>query len=89
MTEKAGVYKEKFQEPASFEEGMKELETIVTAMDQDQVTLENAVALYEKGLYLQSFCQKCLDQARLKIEKVTLATSGEENYEPFEPFEPS
>lgn len=84
MAEKKKPEKQVFQEPDSFEAGMRELESIVTQMDQDQVTLENAVALYERGLYLQNFCQKCLDQARLKIEKVTLETSGEQRGEPFE-----
>jgi len=57
--------------PASFEAGMSELEKIVTQMEEGQVPLAEAVALYERGAHLQAFCEKCLEEARLKVEKVT------------------
>ena len=71
----------------SFEGGLKELEDIVTKMEAGQVSLDDAVRLYERGMALQKRCQKQLEEARLRIEKIALKDDGELTLQPFEDVE--
>ncbi len=61
----------------TFEEGLRELEGIVRRMEEGQVPLEESIQLYERGAQLKSFCQKKLEDARLRIEKVSVSAEGE------------
>ena len=61
------------KERPSFEDALKELESIVKKLEQDDVTLEDSVNLYEKGLELSKFCTEILNQAELRIEEVNEA----------------
>jgi exodeoxyribonuclease VII, small subunit len=54
--------------PANFEEAMKRLEEITEAMQQSNVSLEQALKYYEEGITLMSFCQKKLVQVQQKIK---------------------
>lgn len=60
----------------SFEEALKELETIVTRLERGDVQLEESVAIYERGEALKEHCDKLLKQAEAKVEKLTLDASG-------------
>lgn len=73
----------------SFEDGLKELEEIVTKMEAGQVSLDDAVSLYERGMALQKRCQKQLDDARLRIEKIAVNSDGGLTLEPFEDVDAS
>jgi exodeoxyribonuclease VII small subunit len=64
------------KERPSFEEALKELESIVTKLEDDEITLEDSVKLYEKGLQLSKFCNEVLEQAELKIEQVNEAQAN-------------
>jgi len=61
------------KERPSFEDALKELESIVKQLENDEITLEDSVNLYEKGLELSKFCTEILDQAELRIEQVNEA----------------
>lgn len=63
-------------ENISFEEALAELEKIVTKIDGGQESLESAVANFERGVLLKSYCENKLQAARLKIEKITKSTEG-------------
>ncbi|TDM04325.1 exodeoxyribonuclease VII small subunit [Macrococcus carouselicus] len=54
-----------------FETMMTELEAIVNKLDNDQVSLEESIELYEKGVQLSKACQEQLVQAEDKINKVS------------------
>lgn len=54
----------------SFEEALKELETIVAKLEENEITLEESVALYERGVMLSGFCSEILNKAELRIEQV-------------------
>ena len=54
--------------PANFEEAMKRLEEITEAMQQSNVSLEQALKYYEEGNTLMSFRQKKLVQVQQKIK---------------------
>ena len=58
------------QENLSFEDALKELETIVEKLERGEVSLNDAVAAYERGAMLKKLCQDRLDEARLKVDKI-------------------
>jgi exodeoxyribonuclease VII small subunit len=58
------------KERPSFEEALEKLEEIVEELNNDDITLEKSVELYEKGLELSKICSETLDQATLKIEQI-------------------
>ena len=54
----------------SFEDALKELEQIVEKLERGEVSLDDAVAAYERGAMLKKLCQDRLDEARLKVDKI-------------------
>ena len=68
----------------SFEEALKKLETIVEAMEGDDLPLESLVAKYEEGMKLAQVCQAKLAEAELKIQQLEKTASGEMKLKPFE-----
>lgn len=63
----------------TFEEALKELEETVKKLENGETTLDEAMTLFEKGVLLTKNCRKMLDEAQLKVKKVT-----EEGIEDFE-----
>ena len=64
------------QEPASFENALEELETVVEQLEGGELTLEESLTLYERGIALGDHCQKSLDAAE---QKVRILTSREDD----------
>lgn len=62
----------------SFEDAMKKLEDIVQFLEKGNIPLEKAVEAYEEGMKLKQFCLKKLEDAQLRIEKVTGVVSQKE-----------
>lgn len=56
-----------------FEDTLKELEETVKQMESGKLSLDEMIALFERGRVLASECQKELESIRLKIDKVTSA----------------
>ena len=54
----------------SFEESLEELETIVNKLEQGEVSLDDAVKAYERGTELKQHCQKRLDEAKMRVDKI-------------------
>ncbi|MCS4485505.1 exodeoxyribonuclease VII small subunit [Staphylococcus americanisciuri] len=54
----------------SFETMMHELEEIVKQLDNDTVSLEESLALYQKGMALSTACEKTLKEAEQKVSKL-------------------
>ena len=73
QTAKAGV---------PFEEALKKLETIVEAMESDDLPLETLLAKYEEGTKLARACQEKLAEAELKIQQLEKSASGELKLKP-------
>lgn len=65
------------KERPSFEEALQKLEEIVEKLNNDEITLEKSVELYEKGLELSKICSETLDQATLKIEQIDSTKNNE------------
>jgi len=68
-------------EGPSFEEALEGLESIVEAMEHEQLPLEDLVAYYEKGSKLMGRCETILESARERIELITLHNKDESELE--------
>ena len=60
-----------------FEEALKKLESIVEAMESEELPLENLLAKYEEGTRLAKVCQDKLAEAELKIQQLEKNAAGE------------
>ena len=65
------------QEPVSFENALEELETVVEQLEGGELTLEESLALYERGIALGEHCQKSLDAAEQKVLLLTSRNNDE------------
>ena len=70
----------------SFEEALSKLEEIVDRLEKGEVSLDDAVKAYEEGSMLKNECQKRLDEARLKVERIR-SKRGSGKAEGTEPFD--
>ncbi|TJZ92538.1 exodeoxyribonuclease VII small subunit [Paracoccus gahaiensis] len=61
----------------SFEEAMRELEATVGKLETGEATLEESIALYERGAALRKHCEDRLRAAEERVEKITLAANGQ------------
>jgi exodeoxyribonuclease VII small subunit len=50
-----------------FNKGLSELEQIVKQMDSADLSLDESLKLFEKGISLTKLCQKALQDAEAKI----------------------
>lgn len=60
-------------EQLSFEEAFSELEAAVQRLEAGDLTLEEALALYERGTRLARRCSETLDAAELQMEQVAVS----------------
>jgi len=60
-----------------FEEALKKLETIVEAMESEELPLEGLLGKYEEGTRLAKICQAKLGEAELKIQQLEKNAAGE------------
>ena len=65
-----------------FEEALKKLETIVAAMESEDLPLEVLLAKYEEGTRLARTCQVKLAEAELKIQQLEKTAAGEMKLKP-------
>ncbi len=56
----------------TFEQAQVELEQIVERLEQGQASLDESLALWERGEKLYAFCRQRLDSAEGKIEELAL-----------------
>jgi exodeoxyribonuclease VII small subunit len=64
----------------TFEQAFAELEETVRKLEEGGLTLEESLALFERGQALAAHCSAQLDQAELKLRQLT-----PEGIVPFEP----
>ena len=67
-----------------FEDNLTELETIVAQLESNQLSLEDALKAFEKGVKLSQDCQSVLTQAEQKVQ-ILLETNDGERLENFDP----
>jgi len=69
--------------PPSFEESLAELESLVDTLEKGELTLEESLTAFERGIGLTRTCQKALDEAEQKVRILT-EKSADAELEPFE-----
>ncbi|EAQ65191.1 exodeoxyribonuclease VII, small subunit [Marinomonas sp. MED121] len=67
-----------------FEDNLVELDNIVNQLESNQLSLEDALKAFEKGVKLSKDCQSVLTQAEQKVQ-ILLEQQGNESLEPFDP----
>lgn len=56
----------------TFETALAELEQIVSRLEAGELTLEESLALFERGQQLADYCNNMLDNASLRVEQLTV-----------------
>lgn len=72
-----------------FEASLAELETIVEKLEQGELSLDDSLKQFERGVQLTRVCQAALTQAEQKVE-ILLRKTGNAAGDEFEaaPFDP-
>ncbi len=68
----------------NFEKSMQELEATVAKMESEDVTLDEALELFEKGIKLSKSCQKILEEAEKKVTVLLCDDDGNVEEAPFD-----
>jgi exodeoxyribonuclease VII small subunit len=72
----------------TFEEAMNELENLVESLDKGDISLDQAIAAYDRGSQLKDHCQKKLNEAKMKVETIQLSDNSEVVTDKLTSFEP-
>lgn len=54
--------------PKNFEAAISELEGVVAAMEAGNLSLEDSLAAYKRGMELTAYCQKTLTDAEQQVK---------------------
>jgi exodeoxyribonuclease VII small subunit len=68
----------------NFEESLKKLDEIVDSLENNDLTLEDAVKKFEEGIKLSKFCAEKLDEAEQKISVLKKDMDGNLKQENFD-----
>ncbi len=60
----------------SFEDALAELEAIVRGLEEGKGNLEDAIGAYERGAALKRHCERKLNEARAKVDKISIGPDG-------------
>jgi len=82
-TKKKTASKKTRSQTVDFEKALGELEKIVERMERGEQTLETSLNDFERGMELSRSCQKSLEEAELRVEKLVKKHGGYDT-EPFE-----
>ena len=66
----------------SFEDALAELEGIVRRLEGGQVKLDEAIQSYERGAQLKRHCEKKLNEAQQRVDRIVIAPDGAVTVEP-------
>ncbi|HWF65831.1 MAG TPA: exodeoxyribonuclease VII small subunit [Acidobacteriaceae bacterium] len=68
---------------ASFEESLKQLESIVAKLERGDLPLEESVQLFEEGIKLSEACKNDLESAEGKVQMLLKQKDGSRKPVPF------
>lgn len=71
------------QKTPDFEAALAELEALVEKMEQGDLSLDDSLKQFERGVQLTRSCQQALRTAEQKVQ-VLLEKNGEETLEPLD-----
>jgi exodeoxyribonuclease VII small subunit len=65
-------------EDINFEAAMAELEKLVAQMEEGDLSLDDSLKAFERGVMLTRQCQQALSQAELRVQALTDANTLED-----------
>ena len=68
----------------SFEQALERLEKIVERLENEELTIEESLRLFEEGVKLARFLREELEKAEKKVEILLQDAEGELKPQPFE-----
>ncbi len=71
-------------EKLSFEEAFAELEKVVQQLEAGDLTLDQAMTLFERGMALATQCNAQLDAAELRVQQLVPTTGEHVPYEDYD-----
>lgn len=71
--------------PLKFEEALAQVERLVEELESGELSLEDALERYERGVRRLAACRKLLDAAEKRVDILRKSPTGELKVEPFEP----
>jgi exodeoxyribonuclease VII small subunit len=83
------IMAKKISQKIDFEKSMEELEKIVNDLESGNLTLDESIAAFERGIELSKLCQKRLEAAEERVKKLLEKSDGEFDLELFEEEEGS
>ncbi len=60
----------------TFEEQLKELEAVVERLERGELSLEENVSLFERGMHLSNACKKQLSDAESRVQVLLQPEAG-------------
>ena len=72
----------KKKKTSDFESDLQELENLVEKMEEGELSLEESLVHFERGIALTRSCQKALTEAEQKIQ-ILLAEDDSQKLQPF------
>lgn len=70
---------------ADFEKSLDELETLVRTLEQGELSLEQSLTAFERGVTLTRTCQQALKGAEQRVEQLVQNNDGSLETRPFSP----
>ena len=64
------------QDEGSYEALMARLVAVVDRLESGELPLAEALALYEEGVALGAACQRLLEAAELRVQRLAVTTDG-------------
>lgn len=66
----------------NFEDALAELEGIVRRLEGGQVKLDDAIQSYERGAQLKRHCERKLNEAQQRVDRIVIGPEGAVTVEP-------
>ena len=70
---------------ADFEKSLDELETLVRNLEQGELSLEQSLSAFERGVKLTRACQQALKSAEQRVEQLVQNDDGTQETRPLAP----
>ncbi len=70
---------------ADFEKSLEELETLVRDLEQGELSLEQSLTAFERGVKLTRECQQALKNAEQRVDQLVQNSDGTLDTKPFTP----
>lgn len=76
---------EKSPSITEFEKSLDELEALVKSLEQGELSLEQSLGAFERGVTLTRACQQALKTAEQRVEQLIQRDDGSLDTRPFQP----